>query len=712
MHSRISPDFLASTALLTIMVSALSALGTALPVEGQTLNSYGMPGAIDTPTATAPPEGELMTTISDSDYGRRVTIGFQPFERLTGALRYSQIDGIDPERDQLNDRSFDIQFQIFEEAGWRPSVAVGLRDFLGTGVYSGEYFVATKNFTPRLRASGGIGWGRLGGDWRRTDYTDEGGKPNVDDWFTGDARPFASIEWQATDKLSLLAEYSYDDYQPEVEGGADEPNSKVNLGVNYRLDDTFQIGAYTIGGNVFGIRGSMSLNANKSPYPSGLEPAPAPVRPRPVPQADPEGWSGAWTADATAQPVIQKALKKALADDGQVLESMSLSANRAEIRIRNKRYLSQAEAIGHSARLMTRALPPSVETFVITSVENGLPTSSVTLRRSDIEALENTASAHIAQRATIEDAIPRPSELVTTPGVYPTFTWGLKPYLQIGVFDPDDPYGYEVGAEVDGRYEIAPGLILSGTVRQRAFGSLDQKGPADLTPSEYLAQGTDENEFGIPRVRSDNRMYSGNSSPTIPDLTLAWYAKPVENIYTRVTVGLLERAYGGASAEILWKPVDSRLAFGAEINRVRKRDFRKAFEFRDYEVTTGHLSAYYDFGIGLWGQLDIGQYLAEDVGATLTLNREFKNGWRVSAYATKTDISEEEFGEGSFDKGVAISIPFSWVAGTPTKRRAETDIRSLLRDGGAQLDVQGRLYETVRESQTGKLYDGWGRFWR
>ena len=54
---------------------------------------------------------------------------------------------------------------------------------------------------------------------------------------------------------------------------------------------------------------------------------------------------------------------------------MALDANRAEVRIRNNRYIQQAEAIGRTARLMTRALPPSVETLVITSSEDGLPTS-------------------------------------------------------------------------------------------------------------------------------------------------------------------------------------------------------------------------------------------------------------------------------------------------------------------------------------------------
>ncbi|MFD1797703.1 YjbH domain-containing protein [Paracoccus aurantiacus] len=712
MHRRFRPLLLTSTALLTASVSAL---GVASPTQGQTLNSYGMPGAIDTPTAVAPPEGELSATVSYSDYATRTTISFQPVPRLTGALRYSKIDGLDPNRDTLSDRSFDVQFQLLNETqGWQPSVAIGLRDFMGTGVYSGEYLVATKTVTPRLRVSGGLGWGRLAGQWRRTDYNDEGGDFNVGDWFSGDVKPFASVEWQASDSLSVLAEYSYDDYDPEVDDPSKErPDGKFNLGVNYRIGDTYQIGAYTIGGNVFGIKGSVALNARKSAYPSGLEPAPAPVRPRPAPNADPDGWSGAWSADPTAQPAIQTALGDALSGEGQVLESMALSANRAEVRIRNNRYSQQAEAIGRTARLMTRALPPSVETFVITSMEKGVPTSSVVLRRSDIERLENTASAHIAQQAQIIDADPRVAGLVYSPGIYPKFTWNLRPYASLGLWDPDEPWRYEAGLQASATYEIRPGLILSGTVRQRAFGSLDQKGPGDLTPDEYEALGTDiDPDTGIPRVRSDSRMYTGNTSPTVPELTLAWYAKPTETTYTRVTAGLLERAFGGVSAEVLWKPVNSRLALGAEINRVRKRDFRDAFSFRDYEVTSGHLSAYYDFGNGIWGQVDVGKYLAGDKGATLALNREFENGWRVGAWATKTDMSAEDFGEGSFDKGVSISIPVTWAIGTPTKRRVGGQIRSIARDGGVRLRVKDRLYETVRESHTSNLYDGWGKFWR
>lgn len=724
-RSRLTSRLKATTLPVVFLVGSVTGTAIAEPMQARNMSTFGMPGGIDTPTAEALPDGTLGSTLSYSDYARRTNVVFQAMPRLTAVLRYSRVEGIEDKRnnqDYLWDRSFDLRLQVLDEAGWRPAVAVGLQDFVGTGVYSGEYIVATKNITPTIRASAGLGWGRIAGEMRPLPKGgDQGGKPNVDDWFTGSAKPFGSITWQVNDQLSLAAEYSSDDYQTEVAGlGGDEPGN-LNLAAYYRFGQGYEVGLYTLGGETFGAQFSFSLNPRKAVYPSGLEKAPAPVRPRPAPAADPEGWSGQWAQDPTAQPAIQQVLSDALAKEGQLLESMALSGNRAEVRIRNQRYIQHAEAVGRTARLMTRALPPSVETLVITSSADGIPTSSVTLRRSDVERLENTEAGKVAGAAALTDARPYPGDLVATEGEFPRFRWNLGPYLDLGLFDPNEPLRYEVGAEARASYEIVPGLILSGTLRQRAFGSMDQRGPSKgripgqprehYTPEEYEADPELETLNGVPRVRSDARMYR-SSGPKIPELTLAWYARPTDTVYTRVTAGLLEQAYGGVSAEALWKPVNSPLAFGAEVNRVRKRDFDDVFGFRDYEVTTGHLSAYYEFAQGYTAQLDVGQYLAGDRGATVTLTREFANGWRIGAFATKTDLSEEEFGEGSFDKGVSISIPISWATGQPSRQRASSTIRALSRDGGSRVNVDGRLYDKVRDSHSVKLYEGWGRFWR
>ena len=134
--------------------------------------------------------------------------------------------------------------------------------------------------------------------------------------------------------------------------------------------------------------------------------------------------------------------------------------------------------------------------------------------------------------------------------------------------------------------------------------------------------------------------------------------------------------------------------------------------FQDYTTTTAMLSAYYEFQNGFHGQLDVGRYLAGDVGATLTIDREFENGWRLGGYVTLTDVPAEDFGEGSFDKGIRLTIPFDYLLGQPSRREITNTLASLTRDGGARLNVQGRLYETVRDGHLADLDDGWGRFWR
>ena len=60
------------------------------------------------------------------------------------------------------DRSFDLHYLLNKEKNIFPSIALGVRDFIGTGLYSGEYIVA-KSLGSKLKISGGMGWGRFAG---------------------------------------------------------------------------------------------------------------------------------------------------------------------------------------------------------------------------------------------------------------------------------------------------------------------------------------------------------------------------------------------------------------------------------------------------------------------------------------------------------------------------------------------------------------------
>lgn len=671
-------------------------------------NSYGIPGMIDMPTALGREDGELGFIVSHFNNQTRQTLTFQVSKRLSASFRYAQLYDVraDPGGAILPfrfDRSFSLQYRFLDEGRYRPAMAIGINDLVGTGIYGGEYIVATKTLTPKLRASLGLGWGRLGtqggftnpmaifGDSFKTRTRSTSGLGGTFDpgtWFHGDAAFFGGVEWQATDRIRLTAEYSSDDYARE-DGAAFNRKSPLNFGVSYQYSDRTTIDARYLYGSELGIQLTYALNPRKPRFGSGLDSAPPAILRRDARSAD------SWLDPGEDR--FAREAGRALSREGIALDGLSADGKTLRIQIRNERYGVASQAVGRAARILTRIAPPDVEVFDIRLAAEGMPVTSVRLQRGEIEDLEFHPVAPDLLRVSTQIVDARDS-LPGVAGRYPALSYGLDPYISPSLFDPDDPLRADFGVALKARYEPLPGLVFSGLVRQKLLGNLDNSTRASTSV--------------LPRVRSEAYLYAKGGSTTVPELTAAYYFRPGDDLFGRVTVGYLETMFGGISTELLWKPQNSRLALGAEVNYVKQRDFEKAFSFRPYTVLTGHVSAYYDIGGGYQGQLDVGRYLAGDTGATLTLAREFDNGWRVGAFATLTNVSATDFGEGSFDKGIQLTIPLDWVTGRPTKTKFSTVIRPVLRDGGARVDVSGRLYETVRGVQATELDATWGRFWR
>jgi len=387
----------------------------------------------------------------------------------------------------------------------------------------------------------------------------------------------------------------------------------------------------------------------------------------------------------------------ALKKDGLRLESLEVSGGAVELRFSNQRYASMANAVGRAARALAATMPSSVETFVMVPVQGGLALSAVTIRRSDLEALEFAADNTAALLAVtgINDAPPLSDAALAGEDIYPIFERSVAPYFSPSYFDPSKPVRMDVGLALRGTYRPAPGWAVLGTIRHRLGGN--------------VKDGRASNSR-LPHVRTDAVLYAQQDT-TLLNLYASrqWRAGP--NLYARATIGYLEQMYGGISGEVLWKPPASRLGLGIEANYVRQRDFDGRLGFRDYSVLTGHASAYYDFGKGYLGQLDVGRYLAGDTGATFSIDRTFDNGWSVGAFFTLTDVSSRDFGEGSFDKGIRFSIPLGWFLGKPTRQNLGTTIRPIQRDGGARLFVPGRLYGQVRQAHKAALSAQWARVW-
>ncbi|MBQ1202694.1 MAG: YjbH domain-containing protein, partial [Loktanella sp.] len=613
----------ATTSMIAIMAAT-----TAMPQQNDlNYGFFGMPGLIEMPTAQSPAEGTLAGSLGYQEGTFRATFTYQLTDRTTLAARYALVDlygnPTDTTIDGRFERSFDLHYRLRDETDFLPAFAIGLRDFMTPGRYASEYVVATKSVGDALTLTAGLGWGAMGtrGGFDhplsalrdRPGFTesDPDGQLGSDFWFRGDAALFGGLSYQINDRWGLVAEYASIDYPQQPFAPVVDAALPYNLGVTYRPNDSVQLSFASLYGRDIGVSGTFALNANNRPAMSGLETAPTPVKPRAAPAT--ADWNRA------AEPGLRSATAQLLQMEGQVLTGLELTDTTARVRYINNRYRSQAQAMGRIARLLTQVMPDSIDTFILEPEARGIPLSATTIARADIEALENrpAAAQDLLANTVFTDAGPSGALIDTRPDSDP-FQWGFGPFIGINPFGGDGAIAVSAGLSLRATYRITPQLIAAGTISQSVLKA-DKLDPVpDNTPD-------------IQNVRSDSRFYGDDGVPVLQNLTLAHYGRPGSDLYSRVSVGYLESMFGGVSTEVLWKPVDSRLGLGMELNYVAQRDTDMRFGFGeyDYDVLSGHLSAYYDLGTGYHTQLDIGRYLAGDWGATLSIDREYENGIRV-----------------------------------------------------------------------------------
>jgi len=157
-----------------------------------------------------------------------------------------------------------------------------------------------------------------------------------------------------------------------------------------------------------------------------------------------------------------------------------------------------------------------------------------------------------------------------------------------------------------------------------------------------------------------------------------------------MSAGIFEDMFSGAGMEYLYFKPDTNYSFGIDVFKVFKRDYSWRFGLLDYENTLATANFYYrNYGtIPFDMRVSAGEYLAGDVGYTLELSRSFYNGVQFGVFATFTDVTYEQFGEGSFDKGLFFHIPifgnlidYTW--------------RPLTKDPGAKLNRKNTLHDLL-----------------
>ncbi|WP_130833299.1 YjbH domain-containing protein [[Erwinia] mediterraneensis] len=682
--------------LLAVSVAAAFPAQATLWSEppGPSQSDFGGVGLLQTPTARMAREGEFSLNFRDNDQYRYYSASIQLFPWLETTVRYtdvrtrrySAVDNFSGTQ-SYKDKAFDLKLRLWEESYWLPQVAAGTRDLGGTGLFDSEYLVASKAWGP-LDFTFGIAWGYLGNSGSITNpfcsYSDSfcnrsgngtAGSIDGSQMFHGPAALFGGVEYQTPwQPLRLKLEYEGNDYQSDFAGRL-EQRSKVNVGAVYRLTDWADINASYERGNtfMFGITVRTNFNDLRQSHLDAARPA-----------YDPHPQEKLLQPTVVADQLT--ALKYNAGLNGPRIQT---KGNTLYVTGEQSKYRDTREGVDRANRIMMNHLPAGIDTLRVTETRFNMPQVTT---ETDVASLHQALSGYpLGHEQTLQQKRINPVDPgETEQGFFirkDRFNFSVSPVLNQSVGGPESFYMYQAGVMGNAEFWLTKHLLLSGSL----FGNIAN----NYDKFNYNGAPADSS---LPRVRTHIRDYVANNV-YVNDLQANYMGYLGGNVYGQLYGGYLETMYGGAGAELLWRPVDSNWALGLDVNYVKQRDWDNMMQFTDYKAATGNLTAYWRpwFMQDLVVKASVGQYLAKDKGATLDVSKRFDSGVMVGVYATRTNVSAEEYGEGDFTKGFYISVPMDLFTVTPSRGRAQINWVPLTRDGGQILGRKYQLYDLTSD---------------
>lgn len=653
------------------------------PLPRYSQMAQGGVGLLQTPTARMAAEGTFSTTYSDVDQYRFWSASLQLFPWMETTVRYTDVRtrlySPFPEfsGDQtLKDKGIDVKFRLLEESYYLPNVSVGLRDIGGTGFFESEFVTASKAYGP-FDFHLGMGWGYLGAAGnitnpfceikdsfceRPTGFSGRGGQIDYDQFFKGKASLFGGIEYQTPiEGLRLKLEYEGNDYVNDRAGEL-EQDSRWNFGAVYNWND-FDLSLNYQRGNTVGFSVSYAFDMNTISQ---------------VRFDEPKRSLMDYTPAASMEELNRTRLYQALYNEsGFILKATSQTGDEMIFYGTQLSYSDHNEAIERISRIIASELPKSIKRYKIVDSVSNIP-----LLETEVDAEAFIAAARYESlEADVTKTFKRQDPSQKTREEYrPASTSGLFYNIEsfwIQTFgSPEDFFLYQGGAFVNSGYAFNQNFSVRAGLKVTLLENFDK-----------FKFRVDQEPVVLPRVRTYVREYVTRSKVTMETAYLHWYDNVAPNVYAQAYGGYLEGMFGGVGGEVLYRPVDSSLAFGVDLNYVQQRSFENNIDFFDYKVLTGHASVYWrpKFLPDTEITISAGQFLAKDKGVNIDFAKRFDSGLIVGAYAAFTNVSAEDYGEGSFTKGFYISIPFDLLTFEPAKGRGKIPWVPISRDGGQML---------------------------
>lgn len=701
-----------SISALAVAISALIASPQAAADDNASQSDFGGVGLMQMPNARFADYGTLSGLYYDNEEYRRLAVSLQLFPWLETTIRYNDIrpilysDNPDFSGDQTGkDKGLDVKLRVLEESYWLPQVAVGWRDLAGTGIFASEYLVASKRFGP-LDVTLGLGWGYMGrrdnisnpfcevSDTfceREGGYSGRGGRFEVDKWFRGETSIFGGLQYQTPfDPLVLKAEYDGNDYSDERYLGQLEVDSAWNFGADYKVSDNWTLKLSYERGNtfMFGFSGEVDLN--------GLGQVKTANRRVPTPNTKSSLARAEGPEDTAAMGQMRGDLRRLAGFSVSEMQNDRTDYQNDEVdtlRIyaHQHYYRDSEQGIRQAARIADQRLPENYKFLEIVEQHDQIQVNTTVV---DLEKAR-TAIQRRDIDSTLEDAFTRTNTALEQGEETGFFEaqyqrsmprLSVRPFLDQSFGNPENFYMYQAGLDLNASMWLTEGTFVHGTLSGNLITNFDD--------FNFLVDGY---ASPLPRVRTYIREYVTHSDIWVENLQLSHINQLAPNVYTSLYGGYLERMFGGVGTELLYRELDSNWAVGVDLNWVKQRDYDSHMGFMDYDTFTGHVTGYYQPNFlprtlikAAWGK-----FLAQDNGLQLNVEHKFKSGVIVGAYASKTNVSSEEYGEGSFSKGFYISFPIDLLQIEHSPNRGYIGWTPLTRDGGQMLNRGVQLFHAT-----------------
>tara|TARA_B100002019_G_scaffold259207_1_gene244421 strand:- start:2499 stop:4337 length:1839 start_codon:yes stop_codon:yes gene_type:complete len=601
------------------------------------------------PTARFYDESSYGFTIYDGTPDQKITMTSSPFDWLEASFFYTNIQDkpycnyeFDPVCNQdYKDKGFNFKLRLKEE-GTLPALAIGINDIAGTGFYSSEYIVGSYGIN-KTDFHFGLAWGQLNGSKknfknplgkindsfydRPIDYEDQGGQFQPSRYFSGETvSPFFGIVHAINEKYLLKVEYDTTSTPGRI--GYEDAKQDFSFGLDFNLTKNFTLGISTERGNFTSIKFTYKNNSKIS------------------------------------RPIKKYTESNHKETDSKYIRLIrNLNSNGIGV---NKIY-EGSDFIGIQMSQFTHPNLTIIDEIIRrASYDAGLEKPV----KKDIRI------ANLRGKTEYDETFEKESKLIYEKQIKKKFKNNTKLSFRPFLASREEFFKGALMIENISEYSFFDNFIFSSNIKYSLADNFDD---LEYPPvNTYPAQ-----------VRSDIKDYLKSYSQNIfiGRAQLDYYLTPKENHHVMLTAGILEEMFNGVGFEYLYSNQDLNYAIGFEIFEVKKRDYDMLFGTLDYSNITGHLNYYYrNYGrIPFDAKISYGEYLAGDEGITIDISRSFSNGTKFGIFASFTDVSTEQFGEGSFDKGIYFNIPifgnlinYSW--------------QPLTKDPGSKLYRKNTLY--------------------